>query len=86
MKGRTAANAALAVLHHATTPDPARGTMAESFLAALDPNTDQFTFQLFSDGGDRYAEIIHGAIHDLWGRALWARCYLSSLDEALIYY
>ena len=42
--------------------------MAKSFLAALDPDADRFTFQLFSDRGDRYAEIIHGAIHDLWGK------------------
>jgi hypothetical protein len=40
--------------------------LAESFLAALDPDANRFTFQLFSDGGDRYAEIIHGTIHDVW--------------------
>ena len=40
--------------------------MAESFLAALDPDADRFTFQLFSDRSDRYAEIIHGTIHDEW--------------------
>jgi DNA primase RepB-like protein len=65
MKGRTAANA-VTVLHHHTPPSLHDMTMAESFLAALDPDADRFTFQLFSDGGGRYAEIIHADIHSLW--------------------
>ena len=40
--------------------------MAESYLAALDPDADRFTFQLFSDGDDGYAKIIHGNIPELW--------------------
>jgi hypothetical protein len=81
MKGRTSANSIFRVLHeHSTRQETAsrRGwgvtppslrhdiPMAESFLAALDPDADRFTFQLFSDGDADYARIIHGNIHELW--------------------
>jgi Primase C terminal 2 (PriCT-2)/RepB DNA-primase N-terminal domain len=81
MKGRTSANSIFRVLHeHSTRQETAsrRGwgvtppslrhdiPMAESFLAALDPDADRFTFQLFSDGDADYARIIHGTIHELW--------------------
>jgi RecA-family ATPase len=40
--------------------------MARDFLACLDPNAGKFTFQLFGDGDDRYAEIFHGTLDELW--------------------
>jgi hypothetical protein len=43
-----------------------RKDMAVQFLAGLDPNAAKFTFQFFSDSGDRYAEIFHGTLDDVW--------------------
>lgn len=40
--------------------------MAAEFLAVLDPAADNFTFQLFSDSGDGYAEIFHGSLDEVW--------------------
>ena len=40
--------------------------MARDFLAGLDPNAGRFTFQFFSDGADRYAEIFHGTLDEVW--------------------
>jgi hypothetical protein len=42
--------------------------MAKRFLAALDPNATKFTFQLFSDCGERYAEILHGTLDEVWAK------------------
>ena len=44
--------------------------MASRFLAALDPAAGRFTFQFFGDGGDRYAEIFHGSLDELWPKVL----------------
>lgn len=51
--------------HTATTPAHDKG-MAEKFLAGLDPTASRFTFQLFSDGASRRAEIFHGTLDELW--------------------
>ena len=40
--------------------------MARDFLAGLDPKASRFTFQLFSDGADGYAEVFHGTLDELW--------------------
>ena len=40
--------------------------MAAQFLACLDPNADRFTFQFFGDGPDKYAEIYHGTLDEVW--------------------
>ncbi len=40
--------------------------MAKDFLAGLDPSASKFTFQFFSDRADRYAEIFHGTIDEVW--------------------
>jgi hypothetical protein len=40
--------------------------MAGDFLAVLDPNASNFTFQLFSDGPGTYAEIFHGSLDEVW--------------------
>src|SRR5262245_14049531 len=40
--------------------------MARDFLAGLDPGADRFTFQFFSDGPGRYAEIFHGTLDEVW--------------------
>src|SRR5262249_38954378 len=40
--------------------------MAKNFLAAFDPNAGKFSFQLRSDVGDNYAEIIHGTVEAVW--------------------
>lgn len=40
--------------------------MAARFLAILDPDAQRFTFQLFSDGDDPYAEIFHGTLDGVW--------------------
>jgi AAA domain/RepB DNA-primase from phage plasmid/Primase C terminal 2 (PriCT-2) len=42
--------------------------MAAQFLAILDPTARNFTFQFFSDGADRFAEIVHGPLDDVWPR------------------
>jgi hypothetical protein len=39
---------------------------ARDFLVRLDPNTDRFTFQFFSDGDTGYAEIFHGTLDEVW--------------------
>lgn len=44
--------------------------MAGQFLACLDPHTDRFTFQFFSDGPDRYAEVFHGTLDEVWPKVL----------------
>jgi hypothetical protein len=41
-------------------------SLAERFLAHLDPTARRFTFQFFSDGGDGHAEIFHGSLDDVW--------------------
>jgi hypothetical protein len=41
--------------------------MARDFLSGLDPTTEKFTFQFFSDGpGGRHAEIFHGTLDEVW--------------------
>jgi Protein of unknown function (DUF3987) len=40
--------------------------MAREFLAGLDPAASRFTFQFFSDGPDKYAEIFHGTLDEGW--------------------
>jgi AAA domain/Primase C terminal 2 (PriCT-2) len=43
--------------------------MARTFLAGLDPNATKFTFQFFSDRGDRrHAEIFHGTLDKVWSK------------------
>ncbi len=49
----------------ATTPAHDKD-MASSFLAGLDPSATRFTFQFFSDRGQRYAEILHGSLDEVW--------------------
>jgi hypothetical protein len=44
--------------------------MAKDFLARLDPDADRFTFQFFSDGDDRCAEIFHGTLDEVWPKVL----------------
>ncbi len=44
--------------------------MAAQFLACLDPAADRFTFQFFGDGPDRYAEIFHGTLDEMWPKVL----------------
>ena len=44
--------------------------MARKFLAGLDPNATRFTFQFFADSGDRYAEIFHGTLDEVWPKVL----------------
>jgi AAA domain/RepB DNA-primase N-terminal domain/Primase C terminal 2 (PriCT-2) len=40
--------------------------MARDFLAGLDPRAHKFTFQFFSDGQGKYAEIFHGTLDEMW--------------------
>jgi hypothetical protein len=40
--------------------------MARNFLAGLDPRAHKFTFQFFSDGEGKHAEIFHGTLDELW--------------------
>jgi hypothetical protein len=40
--------------------------MASEFLAGLDPNASKFTFQFFSDSGNRYADVFHGTLDEVW--------------------
>jgi DNA primase RepB-like protein len=41
--------------------------MARTFLAGLDRNATKFTFQFFSDCGDRrHTEIFHGTLDEVW--------------------
>src|SRR5215211_1495595 len=54
----------------AVVPPTHDRSMAERFLAALDPATKRFTFQFFSDRGRGFAEIVHCTIDELWPRAL----------------
>ena len=44
--------------------------MARRFLAALDPNATEFTFQFFADSGNKYAEIFHGTLDEVWPKVL----------------
>jgi hypothetical protein len=44
--------------------------MAAAFLANLDPNADRFTFQLFGDGPNQYAEVFHGTLDQFWPKVL----------------
>jgi hypothetical protein len=41
---------------------------AADFLTTLDPAAQRFTFQFFSDGGDPYAEILHGTLDEAWSK------------------
>jgi hypothetical protein len=50
-----------------TTPAHDKDT-ARDFLAVLDPSASRFTFQFFSDGADRYAEIFHGTLDEVWSK------------------
>ena len=55
----------------APTPVPAHDKeMARRFLAALDPNATKFTFQFFADSGNKYAEIFHGTLDEVWPKVL----------------
>ncbi len=45
-------------------------SLADSFLAHLDPAAEKFTFQFFGDGDDGYAEIFHGTLDDVWPKVL----------------
>jgi hypothetical protein len=48
-------------------PAPAHDKgMAAKFLAGLDPNATRFTFQFFSDGPKRYAEVLNGTLDEVW--------------------
>ena len=40
--------------------------MAARFLATVDPAAREFTFQFFNDGPNRYAEVFHGTLDDVW--------------------
>jgi hypothetical protein len=40
--------------------------MARDFLAGLDPRAHKFTFQFFSDGQGKHAEIFHGTLDEVW--------------------
>jgi len=40
--------------------------MARDFLAGLDPGSHKFTFQFFSDGQGKHAEIFHGTLDEVW--------------------
>lgn len=40
--------------------------MAREFLAVLDPNASNFTFQFFNDGANGYAKIFHGTLDEVW--------------------
>jgi hypothetical protein len=52
-------------------PFPAHNkSMAAAFLAGLDPNADRFTFQLFGDGPDKHAEVLHGTLDQVWPKVL----------------
>jgi len=42
--------------------------MAAQFLSILDPAALRFTFQFFSDGVGRYAEMVHGSLDEVWPR------------------
>jgi hypothetical protein len=44
--------------------------MAADFLATLDPTASKFTFQFFNDSGERYAEVFHGSLKELWPKVL----------------
>jgi len=45
--------------------------LAETFLKQLDPSTDLFTFQFFSEDRTRkYAEIFHGTLDEAWRKAV----------------
>ena len=44
--------------------------MARRFLAGLDPNATRFTFQFFSDCGDRRAQIFHGTFDEVWPKVV----------------
>jgi hypothetical protein len=40
--------------------------MAADFLAILGPTATKHTFQFFSDGDERYAEVFHGSLNEVW--------------------
>jgi len=40
--------------------------LAAQFLTVLDPTAQRFTFQFFSDGDDRCAEVFHGTVDEVW--------------------
>jgi Protein of unknown function (DUF3987)/Primase C terminal 2 (PriCT-2) len=40
--------------------------MARDFLTGLDPKAGRFSFQFFSDGPGRYAEVFHGTLDEVW--------------------
>ncbi len=44
--------------------------MASRFLAGLNPNATRFTFQFFSDSGDKYAQIFHGTLDEVWPKVM----------------
>ena len=44
--------------------------MAARFLATVDPAAREFTFQFFNDGPNRYAEVVHGTLDDVWPKVL----------------
>jgi putative DNA primase/helicase len=44
--------------------------LAKQFLSTLDPATERFTFQFFSDGDDGYAEVFHGTLDKVWPKVL----------------
>ena len=43
---------------------------AARFLATLAPSAQRFTFQLFSDGDDGYAEVFHGTLDEFWPKVM----------------
>lgn len=45
--------------------------LAETYLKALDPSTDRFTFQFLSEDSTRkYAEVFHGTLDEAWRKAM----------------
>jgi hypothetical protein len=40
--------------------------MARDLLTGLDPKAGRFSFQFFSDGSGRYAEVFHGTLDEVW--------------------